>query len=309
MDESWTTMKDIASHLEVTPETIRNWINGEGFPAHKVGRQWRFKMSEVDEWIESNGTTSHRRKSTVSNLEKHKPILINGDCLQAMQAMDGASVDLILTDPPYNLGLFMKDRATNLKAMRDNYFGAAGWDNYGYDEWNSSIDSFFKESARLMKKGGSMIVFMAVIKVESIIELAEKHGFYYKTTGTWHKTNPMPRNMNLHFVNSTESWIYFTYGARVGTFNNDGKALHDFRETSVTPKSERIYGKHPTQKPLALMDFFVETLSNPGDLILDPFMGSGTSGVSAVRNGRRFTGVELDEGYYEIAMKRMQDEL
>lgn len=309
MDESWTTMKDIASHLEVTPETIRNWINGKGFPAHKVGRQWRFKMSEVDEWIESNGTTSHRRKSTVSNLEKHKPILINGDCLQAMQAMDGASVDLILTDPPYNLGLFMKDRATNLKAMRDNYFGAAGWDNYGYDEWNSSIDSFFKESARLMKKGGSMIVFMAVIKVESIIELAEKHGFYYKTTGTWHKTNPMPRNMNLHFVNSTESWIYFTYGARVGTFNNNGKALHDFRETSVTPKSERIYGKHPTQKPLALMDFFVETLSNPGDLILDPFMGSGTSGVSAVRNGRRFTGVELDEGYYEIAMKRMQDEL
>ena len=309
MDESWTTMKDIASHLEVTPETIRNWINGKGFPAHKVGRQWRFKMSEVDEWIESNGTTSHRRKSTVSNLEKYKPILINDDCLQAMQAMDGASVDLILTDPPYNLGLFMKDRATNLKAMRDNYFGAAGWDNYGYDEWNSSIDSFFKESARLMKKGGSMIVFMAVIKVESIIELAEKHGFYYKTTGTWHKTNPMPRNMNLHFVNSTESWIYFTYGARVGTFNNDGKALHDFRETSVTPKSERIYGKHPTQKPLALMDFFVETLSNPGDLILDPFMGSGTSGVSAVRNGRRFTGVELDEGYYEIAMKRMQDEL
>ena len=57
------------------------------------------------------------------------------------------------------------------------------------------------------------------------------------------------------------------------------------------------------------MDFFVETLSNPGDLILDPFMGSGTSGVSAVRNGRCFTGVELDEGYYEIAMKRMQDEL
>lgn len=310
MEETWVTMKDIASHLEVTPETIRNWINGRSFPAHKVGHQWRFKPSEVDEWVEmGNAPVRGRKRALPATPVKHSPTLINGDCLQAMKDMDNASVDLILTDPPYNLGLFMKDRATNLKAMRDNYFGAAGWDNYDYDEWNKSMDSFFEESARLMRKGGSMIVFMAVIKVESVIELAEKYEFYYKTTGTWHKTNPMPRNMNLHFVNSTESWVYFTYGARVGTFNNGGKALHDFRETSVTPKSERTYGKHPTQKPLALMDFFVETLSNPGDLVLDPFMGSGTSGVSAIRNGRRFTGVELEKSYYEIATKRIQDEL
>lgn len=310
MEESWVTMKDIASHLDVTPETIRNWIKTKDFPASKPGRQWRFKLSEVDEWVKLGNVPVRGRKRTMPAASvKDRPTLVNGDCLQAMKDMDDASVDLILTDPPYNLGLFMKDRATNLKAMRDNYFGAAGWDNYDYDEWSKSMDSFFEESARLMRKGGSMIVFMAVIKVESVIELAEKHGFYYKTTGTWHKTNPMPRNMNLHFVNSTESWIYFTYGARVGTFNNGGKALHDFRETSVTPKNERAYGKHPTQKPLALMDFFVETLSNPGDLVLDPFMGSGTSGVSAIRNGRRFTGVELEKTYYEIATKRIQDEL
>ena len=70
-----------------------------------------------------------------------------------------------------------------------------------------------------MKKGGSIIVFMAIIKVETVIKLAEKYGFYYKTTGIWHKKNPMPRNMNLHFVNSTEAWIYFTYKTRTGTFN------------------------------------------------------------------------------------------
>lgn len=115
--------------------------------------------------------------------------------------------------------------------------------------------------------------------------------------------------MNLHFVNSTESWIYFTYGARVGTFNNEGKVVHDYFESPVTPKSERRYGKHPTQKPIALMDFFVEKLSNPGDLVLDPFMGSGSSGVSAIRNGRRFIGIELEETYYDIATNRIQDEL
>ena len=154
------------------------------------------------------------------------------------------------------------------------------------------MDDFFKVAARVMKKGGTMIVFMAIIKVETIIRLAEKHGFYYKTTGIWHKTNPMPRNMNLHFVNSTEAWIYFTYKARTGTFNNGGALFHDFVETSVTPNSERKYGKHPTQKPESLIQHFIEILSNQGDWVLDPFMGSGTTGVVAKRTGRNFIGVE-----------------
>ena len=127
------------------------------------------------------------------------------------------TINLILTDPPYNLGNFMKSRDTNLKKMRDNFFGAAGWDNLEYDEWANAMDAFFAQAARVLKKGGSMIVFMAAIKVETTISLAEKHGFYYKTTGIWHKLNPMPRNMNLHFVNSTETWIYFTYKTRTGT--------------------------------------------------------------------------------------------
>lgn len=308
MEEPWVTMKDIASHVGVTPETIRTWIKTKDFPAKKVGHQWRFKLSAVDAWTEGS-SEDKACENHVGDCRHYAPTLINGDCLEALRSIDGDSVDLILTDPPYNLGLFMKERATNLKALRDNYFGAAGWDNLEYDQWNESMDSFFDEAARVMKPGGSMVVFMAVIKVESIIAQAVKHGFYYKTTGTWHKQNPMPRNMNLHFVNSTESWIYFTYGARVGTFNNEGKVVHDYFESPVTPKSERRYGRHPTQKPIALMDFFVEKLSNPGDLVLDPFMGSGSSGVSAIRNGRRFIGIELEETYYDIATNRIQDEL
>ena len=159
----------------------------------------------------------------------------------------------------------------------------------------------------VIKKGGSMIVFMAIIKVETIIRLAEKHGFYYKTTGIWHKKNPMPRNMNLHFVNSTEAWLYFTYKTRTGTFNNNGSVLHDFVETSVTPVSERKYGKHPTQKPESLLKHFVEVLSNEEDWILDPFMGSGTAGVVAKECNRNFIGIELDKNYYEMASKRIEE--
>lgn len=233
--------------------------------------------------------------------------LYNADCVETMQQLDAAGVDLIITDPPYNLGNFMKNRDTNLVKMRENYFGAAGWDDLDFDDWEKSMDCFFKEAARVLRKGGSMVVFMAVIKVETLIRLAEKNGFYYKTTGIWHKLNPMPRNMNLHFVNSTEAWVYFTYKKRTGTFNNDGRVLHDFIETSITPNGERKHGKHPTQKPQQLMDHFVKILSNEGDTVLDPFMGSGTTGVAAKRNNRNFIGIEFNIDYFKAASKRIEE--
>ena len=232
--------------------------------------------------------------------------IFRGSCIDAMRAMVPESVDLILTDPPYNLGKFMKDRATNLKRMRSNYFGAAGWDDLDFSEWANSMDAFFKEASRVIRVGGSMVVFMAIIKVETIIQLAEKHGFYYKTTGIWHKTNPMPRNMNLHFINSTEAWVYFTYKKRTGTFNNEGKVVHDFFETSVTPSGERAFGKHPTQKPVSLLSQMVKLLSNDGDTVFDPFMGSGSTGVAAVTNGRYFIGSEISEEYCTISQSRLE---
>ena len=233
--------------------------------------------------------------------------LYNDNCIEAMKSIGDNTIDLIITDPPYNLGNFMKDRDTNLKKMRDNFFGDAGWDNMDFSEWSESMEQFFGSAARVMKKGGCIIVFMAIIKVETVIKLAEKYGFYYKTTGIWHKKNPMPRNMNLHFVNSTEAWIYFTYKTRTGTFNNNGAVLHDFVETSVTPNGERKYGKHPTQKPESLMRHFVDVLSNVDDNILDPFMGSGTTGVAAKKAGRNFIGIELSKEYFDMASQRIQE--
>ena len=230
-----------------------------------------------------------------------KYILYNGDCLEYMKKIKSSSVDLIVTDPPYNLGKFMENRDTNLGKMRDNFFGVAGWDDLDFKEWKQSINKFFHQAARVLKDGGSIIVFMSIIKVETLISVAEKNGFYYKTTGIWHKLNPMPRNMNLHFVNSTEAWVYFTYKARTGTFK------HDFVETSVTPNSERKYGKHPTQKPEQLMEHFVSILSDENDVVLDPFMGSGSVGVAAVRLNRKFIGIELEEKYYSIANSRIAE--
>ena len=233
--------------------------------------------------------------------------IINGSCVEAMKEMGNDTVDLILTDPPYNLGKFMKDRDTNLKQLRSNFFGAAGWDDLEFDDWVNYMDEFFGEAARVAKNGSSMIVFMAIIKVETIIKLATKHGFYYKTTGIWHKSNPMPRNMNLHFINSTEAWVYFVYKKHTGVFNNEGKAVHDFFETSVTPAGERTFGKHPTQKPVALLTRMIQLLSNEGDTVFDPFMGSGSTGVAALLNNRYFIGSDVSKEYCDLTQARLEN--
>lgn len=245
-------------------------------------------------------------KIMLNKLNKNCTLAL-GDCTKKMLEINNNVIDFILTDPPYNLGLFMKNRETNLGALRSNHFAASNWDHIEQDEWEKNMNNFFKESTRVLKKDGALLIFVSLMKVETIINLAQKNGFYYKTTGIWHKTNPMPRNMNLHFVNSTEAWIYFINNGKTGTFNNNGKVIHDFYESSVIGGKEKKYGKHPTQKPLALMEHFVSILSNKSDLILDPFMGSGSTGVAAMKKDRCFYGIELDEEYYKIAMHRMAD--
>jgi len=230
-----------------------------------------------------------------------------GDALKEVKKLDSNSVDLILTDPPYNLGIFMKNRSTNLSALRENHFSGKEWDDLEEEDWKNNMELLFIELSRVLKKGGTMIVFMAIIKLETIIKIAEKNKFYYKTTGIWHKKNPMPRNKDLHFINSTESWLYFTNQTKTGTYNNNNKTIHDFYESGLTPAGEKKFGGHPTQKPLALMDHLISILSNKNDTILDPFMGSASTGVSAARLGRNFIGIELNEKYYEVAMNRLEE--
>ena len=235
--------------------------------------------------------------------------IVNGDCLEVLKTIPDESVDCILTDPPYNLGLFMHNRNTNLAKMRDNQFAYAGWDNIEYEEWCSNMREFLKECSRILKPKGTLISFMSIIKVESFIRFAEEVGFYYKTTGIWHQKNPMPRNMNLQFVNSTESWVYFINRGTSGTFHNNGKVVHDYLESSVTPLSEKKHGKHPTQKPLSIMKQLINLTTNEGDIVLDPFMGSGSSCVAAALLNRNFIGIELNESYFDITSKRLEEVL
>lgn len=273
-------------------------------------------FTNTDKVLEEDSTQRNVVVKAKSNPEISKSIkgdkvgsyatLYNENCEVVLKDLEDKSVDLLLTDPPYNIGQFMHKRNTNLKQMRDNHFAFAGWDNMDYEEWYSKMDVFFKESARVVKDKGTLLMFMSLIKIETIISLAQKYGFYYKTVGVWHKTNPMPRNMNLHFVNSTEAWVYFINNGTTGTFNNNGKVLHDFIETSLTTAKEKKFGKHPTQKPIKLITQLIKVLSDENDIVLDTFMGSGTTGVACELLNRRFIGIELEEKYFELTKKRIE---
>jgi DNA modification methylase len=232
-----------------------------------------------------------------------------GSCIDLMHNIPDNSVDLVLTDPPYNLGIFMKERGTNMEKLRPNHFAFQGWDDLDFKTWCEQMDQFLCECRRILKKKGALVIFMAVIKVETIINLAQKNGFYYKTTGIWHKKNPIPRNMNLHFLNSNEPWIYFINDGTTGTFNNNGKPVHDFIETATISVSERKKGNHPTQKPVNLLSHFISLLSNDNEVVFDPFMGAGSTGVACMKLNRKFIGIDINEDYVNTTIKRIKEEV
>lgn len=234
--------------------------------------------------------------------------LRNGDCLDILSTYMDNSIDLILTDPPYNLGNFSRTRNRHIHSMNRSNFVLDGWDNASEEEFNSMMDKFFAIASQKLKIGGSMLMFCSFLNIGNLVKIAQKNKFYYKTSGVWHKTNPMPRNMNLHFVSSTEAWLYFVNQAKTGYFNNEEKVIHDFIETPVVSMSERKYGKHPTQKPVKLMKHFINILSNEGMSICDPFMGIGTTAIACNSFPRRnFYGIELNEDYFKIAVKRLKE--
>lgn len=238
--------------------------------------------------------------------------LIHGDCLERMKDIPSGSVHLILTDPPYNVGNFMKSRNVGIHRMKGRQnFVNDGWDNADERAFEKFMTDFLRESYRVLVPSGALVLFTSFQKVPMIQSRATETGLYYKTTGVWHRSNPMPRNASLQFINSCDPWMYFVKaanGRKTGTFNNGGKTIHDCIECPVAGRGEKKISMHPTQKPEKLMRTFVELLSNPGETVLDPFMGGGTTGVSCIRTGRDFIGIELNEEYFNRAKKRLEME-
>ena len=228
-------------------------------------------------------------------------ILYNGNCLDKLRQIKDKSIDLILTDPPYIIS-----RKTNFnKGGGDEVkYGSISMDFGEWDKEPLELETLIKEWYRILKDGGTMIIFYDIFKMQEIYDLANKYKFKQPRIGIWDKTNTVPINAKINYLsNCREYFISFCKGKKA-TFNSYyDKAFYQY---PIVGGKERTI--HPTQKPLQLMEDLIMVNSNKDDIILDCFMGSGTTGVAAIKNNRNFIGMEIDSVYFDIAKERINKE-
>lgn len=221
----------------------------------------------------------------------------NMDTIELMRTMEDGSVDSIITDPPYNIS-------------RNNNFATMGRAGIDFGEWDKEFDliSWIKVAEPLLKKGGNIVIFNDWKNMSHITKALEDNGFEVKDLIRWKKTNAMPRNRDRRFITDYEVAVWAVKKGGKWTFNRLSET-YEIPEIAggLTPKSEKINGGHPTQKPTYVMRWLIERLTNERDIVLDPFMGSGTTGVACKELNREFIGVELDENYYNIACSRINN--
>ena len=225
--------------------------------------------------------------------------ILKADSRDIIKRIPDNSVDFILTDPPYNLGQHSTGNIPlpGRTAMNND---VAEWDmiDFNPEEW---ADEFI----RILKPTGNLFIFTSYNQIGRWYNCLD-HKFDTSNFMIWHKTNPAPKIFKAGFLNSCE--MIFTCWNKKHTWNFISQAeMHNFIESSICMKPERLSNpKHPAQKPVAILRKMIEIASNENDIVFDPFMGVGSTGVAALDLNRRFIGVELDETYFEAAKKRIE---
>ena len=244
--------------------------------------------------------------------------LIHGDSLKLLSKMNPECIDMVFADPPY----FLSNDGITCKSGRMVSVNKGEWDRLGNN--STSIEAkhrfnrkWIKLCKRVLKLNGSIWISGTLHNIYSIGMALEQEGFKIINNITWQKTNPPPNLACRCFTHSTETilWAqktdkkahhYFNY--ELMNEQNGGKQMKDVWLGSLTKASEKWAGKHPTQKPEYLLDRIVQASTKDNDVILDPFCGSGTTGVVAKRLGRRFIGIDTEEEYLNICKTRLETE-
>lgn len=221
--------------------------------------------------------------------------LIKGNNLDVLKTISDKSVDLVVTDPPYNIS-----KKNNFETMNRQGIDFGEWDK------NADLLSWMNELPRIVKKGASIIVFNDWRNLGIIAKELEEKGFLIKDIIRWEKTNPMPRNRDRRYIVDYEFAIWAVENHAKWKFHRQSDK-YDRSEIRVpiASASEKTLGAHPTQKPVKLMEELLLRHSDKNDIVLDPFMGSGSTGIACLNTNRDFIGIELDENYFEIAKKRI----
>ena len=225
--------------------------------------------------------------------------LINQDCLDDMKVIPDNQIDLILTDPPYNIAQYSTGNI-NLPGREALNNDIAEWDSIPLDP-----AEFLTDFKRIIKPNGNIFIFT------SYNMIGKWHAVFDKEFDTfqyfiWHKTNPAPKIYKNGFLNSCEMIICLWNKGHKWNFTSQ-KEMHNHFECPICMRPERLSNpKHPAQKPVRLLTHLINVGSNPNDIVFDPFMGVGSTGVAAKNLERRFVGCEINPDYFEAARRRLE---
>jgi len=252
--------------------------------------------------------------------------LYEGDCLDVLPTLSERSVDMIFADPPYNLS----NGGITCHAGRMVSVDKGEWDkSNGIEADHAFTVEWLSACHRVLKDDGTIWVSGTMHKIYSVGFALQQLGYKLLNEISWFKPNASPNLSCRYFTHSHETVIWaakskkskhkFDYqlmkqtagGKQMRSLWMDidiGDRPQDIWPIITPSKEEKKYGKHPTQKPIALLERIILASTEPGNSVLDPFAGSSTTGVAAISQGRRFIGIDTDKDYLELSIKRLKEE-
>lgn len=260
--------------------------------------------------VKLNGSSPEARVSMPLNT------VINGDCVEVLNSLPAKSIDLIFADPPYNLQLqneLIRPNQTLVDAVNDE------WDKFDdFASYDHFTEEWLSACRRVLTDEGAIWVIGSYHNIFRVGRIMMDLGFWVLNDVIWFKTNPMPNFRGTRFTNATETMIWakksqdqkrYTFNYHAMKYLNDEKQMPNVWQIPLCTGAERVKvnGKkaHSTQKPEALLYRVILASSNVGDVVLDPFFGSGTTGAVAKKLKRHYIGIEREPAYVEIARDRI----
>jgi len=240
--------------------------------------------------------------------------LLHGDALLLLKKIEPQSIDMIFADPPY----FLSGDGITCSSGKMVSVNKGKWDEkISIKEKHQFNKKWIRECKKVLKDDGTIWISGTMHNIYSIGMALEEEGFKIINNITWKKLNPPPNISCRAFVHSTETvlWAKKDISKAKHKFNyevmkklNNNKQMKDVWETSLTKPSEKKCGKHPTQKPIELLEKIILSSTDENDLILDPFNGSGTTGIVANRLKRKYIGIEKEKEYLDLTIRRKESD-
>lgn len=240
--------------------------------------------------------------------ENSKLYLANS--LELLKNLPAESVDVIFADPPY----FLSNDGITCKSGKMSSVNKGNWDKAAtLDDKHDFNQKWIELCKNILKPNGTIWISGTLHNIYSVGFALEQENFKIMNNITWQKTNPPPNLSCKYFTHSTETILWAKKSADAKHFFNyelmkelnGGKQMKDVWTGMLTPQREKIFGKHPTQKPLYLLKKILLASTREGDLVLDPFCGSGTTGVACKLLGRKFIGIDNDRDFIALAKERI----